>query len=403
MLATPSSQGGTGLDTINQDNILLTFDATASYQGIFSGANNTCVHASKNPHCFGENRYSELTSRSGYPTFLPITTSFENSITSLSNKIIKQSVHGSAFSCYSTQTDRAVCAGSDNNNFGTLGSALSSGASYPQGVEVNLNEVSKKMCAGSDYTCSLSILGNVECWGNNGGGQIDGTFGAASIFETPQVSIASGDVVDLACLESNICVLKNDQKIYCKGGGTVGVLSQVLDLALENFIQLKGAGSYFCGATATGKLICGGWDNSLGQLGDRSSPPDIRTGILVASNDNSSKTRVPVFNFETAPNHACASTTKNRLAALYCWGDNSSGQVTGRAEPGNFYSPRAISKNDGSAFGDLVGDLALGLNHTCFQFQGGVSCFGSQYSISIDNNNAPSTDGYHPILPLVYR
>jgi alpha-tubulin suppressor-like RCC1 family protein len=86
--------------------------------------------------------------------------------------------------------------------------------------------------------------------------------------------------------------------------------------AAPAFTQLSAGGNHTCGITGAGKAYCWG-SNEWGQLGDASTVGPRATPVAVAGN-------LQFRQISAGGLHTCGVTTEFRL---YCWGDNTSGEL----------------------------------------------------------------------------
>lgn len=143
----------------------------------------------------------------------------------------------------------------------------------------------EKLAAGESFVCALTEIEsgsspdpNVECWGTNE--NWDGFGGADHMAETPE-------------------------ELY------PDTLTDVVDLDAQD--------NFGCAITESGKALCWGEDNRLGQLG--SGDYETKTEpVEVAGFPANSK----VVQVSVAFSHSCALIESG---ALYCWGDNFFGQL----------------------------------------------------------------------------
>jgi alpha-tubulin suppressor-like RCC1 family protein len=385
---------------IQQDGLVKYFNPKASFTGLYSGNMATCVHVSSSPHCFGGVE-DQTTMRRNYPSFLPLNTLFDETTTGqteLNSLLIIESAHGSTHSCYRFSGGKVICAGNDSNGYGVLGDGSVS-VDASTGVSVNLAQSSKKLCASQDYTCSLDVLGNVECWGSNRSGRLntptmtlpDGSF------PLPQTIINSQDVVDIACLQSRVCFLKEDRKVYCTAGGA---LNEVLVPTAKEFVKIKaGSGQFACAQSSDHELFCFGDNNRNTQQGQRLTPDFDLDGTKVIGGVGFPVTG-RVLEYGVGARHACATmlvVDGARITEdLYCWGDDTQGQVRGSAGDS---ANQPVKKSSATS---STTEIVAGDGHTCILDRGSISCWGDAAAQGQDQINAVN-GSKNPILPLVYR
>lgn len=214
-----------------------------------------------------------------------------------------------------------------------------------------------KVWAGGDTTCVSKSNGSafvVYCWGRNDQGQLgNGNTTNANIpvplgspFNT--TGILSG--TDVAIGDSHACATSNagSYDLYCWGDNQYGQLgdgtttdrtSPVVVSGMSNVQQPKNIGAGF-GTTcsrASSTVKCWGL-NDKGQVGDgtttnRSTPTTVSNsgGFTNATNGVS-------MAFALGGKTSCM----HHSVTLYCWGDNSTNQVSSAATA-SFNTPQAIA------------------------------------------------------------
>ena len=145
--------------------------------------------------------------------------------------------------------------------------------------------------AGYQHTCGIRGAGSLWCWGDNGAGQLGGS---ASTKEGKPVQVGdTADWIAVSAGQSHTCAIKIDGSLWCWGDNSKGQLglgdgtpmnhpmpTQVNDPA-GNWYQVAAGAGYTCGIQSAGSLWCWG-DNSKGQLGDGSTIG--RTKPILVSN-----------------------------------------------------------------------------------------------------------------------
>jgi hypothetical protein len=81
---------------------------------------------------------------------------------------------------------------------------------------------------------------------------------------------------------------------------------------------------------------------------------------------------------------------------LYCWGDDTQGQVRGSAGDS---ANQPVKKSSATS---STTEIVAGDGHTCILDRGSISCWGDAAAQGQDQINAVN-GSKNPILPLVYR
>jgi alpha-tubulin suppressor-like RCC1 family protein len=171
------------------------------------------------------------------------------------------------------------------------------------------------VAAGGAHSCALTAEGEVECWGDNSQGQVNGSPGAELGVTTVQ-----------------------------------GLATPV--------VSLSAGGEHSCAVVATGEVWCWGSD-AEGQLGDsdaRTGPGPVRAGVLAEATSVSAGT-----------DHTCATT---RSKVLWCWGKNVDGRLGDNSTDGRDAPVQVHGDHDFVA-------VSAGGEHTCaIDVDGHLWCWG---------------------------
>ena len=189
------------------------------------------------------------------------------------------------------------------------------------------------VATGFEYVCASLSDGSVECWGNNGSGQLGytcpgGSAACSSPMPVPGVSGAIGIAAPGGA--DHTCAVLSSGQVMCWGANASGQLGYASSDSCTTGVCSKSAhavpGISTAVAVATGRLFscallsnhtvqCWG-DNSLGELGDHSQ--------------TSSTTPVTVSNLTSATAIVADSYAACALRSdgtVVCWGDDSADEL----------------------------------------------------------------------------
>jgi len=174
----------------------------------------------------------------------------------------------------------------------------------------------------------------------------------------------------LSLQKDKICALLGDSQIACADlDGDSNALKVALVKGLKSMGSLRSGESFSCGARSdTGAIFCWG-DNTSGQLGLGSQLSEGSDAIAIAG----------FSGFATAVDagsqHVCAI---NHSGEVFCWGSNSHQQLA--VEGDKYVEPQIVRGLPAKAE-----SLALGEKHSCAQLvDGSVWCWGSGDSLGSD-------------------
>jgi alpha-tubulin suppressor-like RCC1 family protein len=168
-------------------------------------------------------------------------------------------------------------------------------------------------------TCALLSAGTVTCWGSNPMGELGNGTTTASL--TPVSVPGLSGVTALAAGHETVCALLSNGGVQCWGDGSLGVLGDnnvsahvqttpALVASLSDAVTICLGGNYGCAARAGGGAVCWG-ANSSGQLGNGTtvnSPAPVEVSGLTG-----------IVDVSCGMSTACALT---QYGQVWCWGDN---------------------------------------------------------------------------------
>ncbi len=248
----------------------------------------------------------------------------------------------------------------------------------------------KELVAGSQFTCALTSLGRVKCWGNNAAGAV-----GSGDFEnqTAAIDVAglSEGIKRIAAGGRHACAITKDDELLCWGVNLYGELDAAPQqvnhaVSLSGYsgtVSAIGAGilQHSCLIAPGGSVRCWG-ANAKGQLG--ASTPSTSADPLVVS-------ALTGYSAVVAGNDFTCGLTNG--GAVNCWGGNQRGQLGRPDDNTGSASPVAVT-GLGSGVKSLGG---AGLSFACVLMDDdGVQCWGSNNAGTLGNGAvdctlAPST------------
>ncbi len=296
--------------------------------------------------CWGDGSYGQLgNGTSGNQSSTPVQVSGIDGTT-----VKATAISTSIFSACAVLSDHTVrCWGW--NGSGELGNGTTTDSSIPVTVYssgttalTNVTQVS----AADDHTCALISGGTIECWGDNGEGELgDGVTNHSGVTKDwlgndfSPTPVAVSNITNATAIGTSkgeySCALISGGTVECWGQGGAGELGNGLDTDSWTPVQVSnitsasavgGGEAYSCAVLSDDTVECWG-SNEYGQLGNgtktSNSTPVQVSGITSASA------------VDGAYAHSCALISDGTVE---CWGDNYYGQL-GNGEMR--YSPVPIS------------------------------------------------------------
>ena len=354
---------------------------------VSAGGKHACAVASGKAHCWGDSGNRALgNDESGQSSSVPVAV---NTTGVLAGKTVTAITASSLDSWSFTEHSCAIADGQaycwGANNHGQLGNNTSGGwSALPVAVDTGGVLAGKTVTALSiTATSSCAVASTkVYCWG------IDSIVPVA----VDNGTLSGKTITGLSTGKDHRCAVSGGGA-YCWGQNSAGELgdggtvSSVVPTAVVSGRALAGktmtsvsAGYMHTCAVADAKAFCWGNDGS-GQLGrdrkiDSLVPVQVESSGVLAG-----KT---VTSIDVGFRHACTVAD----GAVYCWGDNWSGQL-GVGPGGSSSVPEAVSSS-GVLAGMSVTQVSSGSSHTCAVAGGKAFCWG--YDGSFDED-APLGDG----------
>ena len=234
---------------------------------------------------------------------------------------------GAFHTCAVTTENRAYCWG--DNGYGELGDG-GTGADRLTPVAVAGTRRFRRVDAGYNYSCGVTLADKAFCWGDNSWGQLgtgtqDPEEGAPR-HSRPEAVVGGLRFRQVVAGGFHTCGRTTDDRAYCWGFGRLGDgnasslrLTPTAVAGGLSFRQLVASDSRTCGVTTDDQAYCWG-SNSAGALGDGTTTDRLApVAVLGGLRFRAVSTDSPVVG-----SHTCGVTVDNRA---YCWGSNAGGQL----------------------------------------------------------------------------
>ncbi len=203
--------------------------------------------------------------------------------------------------------------------------------------------------AGQDFSCGVTPLGTIYCWGRNAGGSLgDGTTTDRLI--PVAVNQPLGVRFDsVSAGQDHACGLSTAGNVYCWGTNTFGQLGTgnispqttptLIAASGLSFTSVSAAAQFSCALTTTNLGYCWGL-NDKGQLGS-----GINVGTQTPNPDTVAVTGGPFRAVSATQGHACGILSAGGLDGIVvCWGLNDAAQLGrgGGTSPPFDQTPQAV-------------------------------------------------------------
>ncbi|HYX36215.1 MAG TPA: hypothetical protein VE954_24190 [Oligoflexus sp.] len=224
--------------------------------------------------------------------------------------------------------------------------------------------VLRNLVARSTVTCAIgvkppSLENRILCWQPQTA-RTSGGVDQDAIMLSGKLNVR---LRSLALQKDQVCALLADGQVGCGSFHATGnALTLTLVKGLRSIKSIRSGESFSCGARAdTGAIFCWG-DNSVGQLGLGSSLREADEPVAIAGFSGLANV------IEAGSQHVCAI---NHAGEVFCWGRNTEQQLGAQGQV--LAEPQIIRGLPAKAEG-----LALGEKHSCAQLvNGSVWCWGA--------------------------
>ena len=286
--------------------------STLVQRSFSAGVSSTCaLRAGNSIFCVGDNTYAQLGDGNR-------TSSSEPKRVALLDSALSVTV-GKSFGCAIGTNELGYCWGT--NSTGQLGQGprgLFFGGPYAS--QISTEEKLADIQAGDEFACALTKASKVLCWG--GVAQLTG-LEQAEAYPT-DMNIAGATAIAVG--PTNFCYIKNS--VYCIGSAPYSSTAQIIP-ETAGATDLAVGKDFGCAVVSKG-VKCWG-ENTKGQLGQGNTT--AKSNVVQVTGLNDIKSVTAGYHF------ACA---LSLAGASFCWGDNSSNQVSSGGEIQNLRVPTAI-------------------------------------------------------------
>lgn len=314
-------------------------------QGLAAGNSHACANTSDGAvYCWGFGFMGQLGNNSTSGSASPVQVTGVGGSGSLTG--ISQVAAGSNTSCASSTSSTAYCWG--EGSAGQLGNNSSVASLTPVSVvgvggSGTLSGVSA-VTAGTSHACARSSSGTVYCWGDNASGQLGANSTSASSLTPVQVVGAggTGTLSGITAISSapgsyHTCALSSSGTVYCWGYGVSGQLGnnstsnsgypvQVVGVGgtgtLSNITSISAGGSHTCAVESGGTVYCWG-QNTSGQLGNNSTATGYNYPVAVHAVGGGGT----LTGISAAGSGAINTCAVNSSGNVFCWGSGSAGAL----------------------------------------------------------------------------
>ncbi len=271
------------------------------------GAHHVCaLHTSGAVSCWGDDEQGQLGDG------MNVSTSTPHPPGGLSSSVAIAA--GAAHTCAVTTGGGVWCWGA--NTSGQLGDSSTVATSALPVAVTGLSSGVASVVAGESFTCALTHLGQVQCWGDGSNGQL----GGPATSDAPVAIALPATIVAIAAGARHACGLTQAGSVLCWGaddknqlGSSQGSIhpSPLVVPGVAGASAIAAGGDETC-AVASGAVTCWGAD-PLGDVPSALAGPGVVPSLTAS-----------IWSVGVTSGHACAVTVGG---APKCWGGNTNGDL----------------------------------------------------------------------------
>lgn len=369
----------TGSNSAGSVSTTITMSVESLYGTLSAGGKHTCVNIDGIPNCWGDNTYGQLGNGN------TVTTAIMSPVLGFTGVAELLSM-GSEYSCLKSSQQQVYCWG--RNQSGQLGSNIVGNKLQPTLFSAlgNMSLISASKTELGDSTASYHTCGsglmdsNLYCWGNLSYGNY------SSQGYIPKYSGSNANItgVNEITSGSNFSCFIYGGEVFCFGDNTLGQLGDDQDSGnlSTTAVQVEGFDSVFmmssgqdhsC-AVEESLVYCWG-SNAQNQLGRPSLGASLSALPVAVEGLNGLGF---VTDIKSGNKHSCAVISNK----VYCWGDNSSGQLGRGSVSANSAVPQVVLMADDTELNGVT-ELTLGEKHSCALANNKIYCWGDNSSKQI--------------------
>jgi alpha-tubulin suppressor-like RCC1 family protein len=383
---------------------------------ISAAGDDTCaLLADKTMRCWGRNDLGQLgvgaTDDAGGFDAAPYSVPFAvPGFTGVDEVVAGDFIEANGWTCARSGTTTVRCWGSDA--YAMLGrgdASVNDLVPHPDMAPVVGLTGATQIGLGGGHSCAVIPGGNIECWGDNVltdlGRVTDTQFeGRADLIEGGTANYTS-----VALGEAETCALQSTGIVTCWGWNDQGQLGRPDAGALGSdpaptpvpdltgVTQLVNARNSYCAMTSTGAVLCWG-SNTESELGLGDS------GVVGSSATPTAVSLPSTATLIGSGQHDFCAVLSD--ASLWCWGDNSGGQLGDRPDGSFDTTPDPTPRKIAGISGKIV-QLAGGFNHMCALYQdGAIDCWGGntfgQLGRGVGDGGSPDNVPHPTPAPVVF-